>query len=94
MYKVGNEIIDIQKYLNPRTKIYKTMKLEIEKKLENENWLSILGVPQWKCQNYSLDHQLSYPQVDDIVKLGRKQNCLSSETYVINNPNNKNGRVF
>ena len=67
------------------------MRIEIEKKLELENWLSVQDVYKWVCDNHSSDKHLTYSQVDDVVKSWRKSNSITTEAFISNNPNNKTG---
>jgi len=74
-YLPGNQVKDFQKNtnLNPKKLAYKEMKQEIEKKLENESWLSPKQIEEWINKEFPIDKHLSYGQIDQIVQSWRKK---------------------
>jgi len=70
------------------------MKIEIERKLEEEDWLTPGQVLKWVQLNFSLDCHLSYSQVDEIVQSWRKKNSASKESYIFSHSRNRAGLTF
>jgi len=92
----NNKTIDYSKNkeIKQRTKLYKEMKLEVEKKLDQENWLSIHETYKWIIENFEISKHLSYEQVNDIVKEWRKQNDVSKDSYILAHQMNKKNLPF
>ena len=66
-FLAGNQTVDLKKYAKSpgvycnRVK-YKTMKIEVEKKLEDEDWLTPGEVLDWIKKEFPTDMHLSYSQ--------------------------------
>ena len=95
-YLPGNDVKDFNKNSNCHSNkmVYKLMKLEIEKKLEDESWLTPKEVLDWNKDNFSIDKHLSYSQIDDIVQCWRKKNSATKDTYIDQHPSNRVGLPF
>jgi hypothetical protein len=95
-YLANNETSDFSKNngLKPRTQLYKKMKIEIEKKLEEENWLSIFELNKLMISTFEIDQHLSYAQVSDIVKDWRKVNDVAKDSYILAHQLNKENLPF
>ena len=70
------------------------MKIEIEKKLEGENWLTPGEVLDWIKSNYPLNQHLSYSQVSEAVQSWREKNNVYKESYIFKHSLNKAGLEF
>ena len=90
-YIVGNTTTDFNQ---ASTRTYKTMKIEIIKKLEEEDWLTPSQVLKWIELNFPLDCHLSYSQVDEIVQAWRKKNSATKESYIFSHSKNRTGLTF
>jgi len=95
-FKVGNNTYDYEKNqkLNGNQKTLKTMKIEIEKKLEGENWLTPAEVLDWIKSNCPLNQHLSYSQVSEAVQSWREKNNVYKESYIFKHSLNKAGLEF
>ena len=95
-FLVGNVTKDFTKNttLNTDKKAYKTVKIEIEKKLEEENWLTPGEILKWVKEHFTIDMHLSYSQVDDLVQYWRKKNNIFKEFYIFEHSSNKAGLPF
>ena len=95
-FKLGNNTKDFNKNKNlSSSKInYKTMKIEVEKKLEDENWLTPSEVLEWIKTNFDIQNHLSYQQVEEIISAWRKKTCVTKEFYILQNTLNKTGLPF
>ena len=93
---LGNQSVDFNKNqtLKPDKRMYKSMVLEIEKKLEDQNWLTPAEVLKWIKSSYTIEKHLDYTQVHDIVKNWREKNSANKDTYIFKNNLNKNGLPF
>jgi len=60
------------------------MKIEIEKKLEGENWLTPGEVLDWIKSNYPLNQHLSYSQVSEAVQSWREK-TMSTKNHIFSN---------
>ena len=92
----GNDTHDFQNNtsLNANKRIYKTMKLAIEKKLEEENWSTPGEILNWIKAEFSIDHHLSYAQVNEVVQTWREKNSVMKESYILQHSLNKTGLTF
>ena len=95
-YLPGNDVKELNKNSNCHSNkmVYKLMKLEIEKKLEDESWLTPKEVLDWNKDNFSIDKHLSYSQIDDIVQCWRKKDSATKDTYIDQHPSNRVGLPF
>ena len=80
--------------VNHHTLIYKNMKENIEKKLEESDWMTPGELITWIKGTFPLDHQLSYSQVDEIVKSWRRMNLVTREAYVFQHTKNRANLTF
>ena len=65
----GNSVNDFKKSNLALNKlVYKKMKIEVEKKLEEENWLSPGELLNWINKSFPVDSHLNYQQIDQIVQ--------------------------
>ena len=78
----------------PSKLVYKELKIEIEKELEEENWLTPKDVLDWIKKEFPINSHLSYSQVDTIVQEWRKKNFAAKEAYVTQHSLNKSGLPF
>lgn len=93
-YMAGNTTTEFKNNIPSSIRIYKTTKIEIEKKLEEEDWLTPLQVLKWIQDKFPLESHLSYSQVDEIVQSWRKKNSASKESYVFAHSKTKTGLPF
>jgi hypothetical protein len=95
-YIPGNEAHDYSRNrnLNPTKKLYKVMKEEVNKKLEEEDWLTPIEIVKWIKATFPINQHLNYSQVDEIVQDWRKIHNVSKESYVFQHPNTKSGLRF
>ena len=95
-FKPGNNIHDLSKNINLGNdkRIYKTMKIEIEKKLEEESWSTPGEILSWIKLNFPIENHLHYSQVDDIVQYWRRKNNSYKESYIIEHSLNNAGLPF
>jgi len=93
---IGNESKEIKtNTLLSLNKInYKTMKIEIEKKLEDENWPTPKEVLDWIKKSFEIANHLTYNQVEEIVTSWRKKNSVIKDQYIFQNTLNKKGLPF
>ena len=92
----GNSSYDLKKNnkLSTNKRNYKTMKIEIHKKLEEENSMTPGEALDWIKKNFNIDNHLSYSQVDEIIQEWRKKNYITKESYIFHNTLNKSGLPF
>ena len=74
--------------------MYKTMKIEIIKKLEEQDWLTPGEILDWIKKNFPVNMHLSYNRVNDIVQYWRKTNNVTKESYALSHTQNKTGLPF
>ena len=70
------------------------MRLEIEKHLEEHNWVTPGDALKWIKENFTIDMHLSYQQTDDIVQGWRTKNNIYKEYYIHEHSTNKAGLPF
>ena len=70
------------------------MKIEIEKRLEEQNWLTAGDILSWIKKEFPIDKHLSYSQVENIVEYWRKKNNVYKESYILQHGLNKAGLPF
>lgn len=92
----GNDVHDFNKnpHLNPNRKIYQNMKIQIEKKLESENWLTPGEVETWMKAEFPIENHFSYQQIHEIVQNWRQNNNAYKESYIFQHSVNKVGLPF
>jgi len=95
-FVIGNKTTNFSKNssLNINKANYKTMKCEIEKQLEEKNWLTPGEILSWMKENFTVEKLLSYSQVDDIVQYWRRKNNVYQESYIFQHTLNKSGLPF
>ena len=95
-YQPGNETTYFagNTELNANKLVYKKMKIEIEKKLEEEDWSTPAEILKWILANFSIQNHLSYSHVDEIVQTWRRKNIVSKESYIFSHNKNKAGLPF